>query len=72
MYVASNGNQHLQKYCKISMSCQISKCYLAKAEVKPNPIAVRRRKLMAKIDELIQLATNKDFTPTQLVNTIDF
>jgi hypothetical protein len=28
-----------------------------------NPIAVRRRKLMAKIDEQIQLATNKDFTP---------
>ena len=25
-----------------------------------NPIAVRRRKLMAKIDEQIQLATNKD------------
>jgi len=30
-----------------------------------NPIAVRRRKLMAKIDEKIQLATNKDYTPTQ-------
>ena len=30
-----------------------------------NPIAVRRRKLMAKIDEQIQLATNKDHTPTQ-------
>ena len=30
-----------------------------------NPIAVRRRKLMAKIDEQIQLATNKDCTPTQ-------
>jgi len=30
-----------------------------------NPIAVRRRKLMAKIDEQIQLAANKDFTPTQ-------
>ena len=30
-----------------------------------NPIAVRRRKLMAKIDEQIQLATNKDYTPTQ-------
>jgi len=30
-----------------------------------NPIAVRRCKLMAKIDEQIQLATNKDFTPTQ-------
>ena len=30
-----------------------------------NPIAVHRRKLMAKIDEQIQLATNKDYTPTQ-------
>ena len=30
-----------------------------------NPIAVRRRKLMAKIDIQIQLATNKDYTPTQ-------
>jgi hypothetical protein len=30
-----------------------------------NPIAVRRRKLMAKIDEQIQLATNQDYTPTQ-------
>ena len=30
-----------------------------------NPIAVRRRKLMAKIDEQIQLATNKDYAPTQ-------
>ena len=30
-----------------------------------NPITVRRRKLMAKIDEQIQLATNKDYTPTQ-------
>jgi hypothetical protein len=30
-----------------------------------NPIAVRRRKLMAKLDEQIQLATNKDYTPTQ-------
>jgi hypothetical protein len=30
-----------------------------------NPIAVRCRKLMAKIDEQIQLATNKDYTPTQ-------
>ena len=29
-----------------------------------NPIAVRRRKLIAKIDEQIQLATNKDYTPT--------
>ena len=31
-----------------------------------NPIAVRRRKLIAKLDEQIQLATNKDYTPTQL------
>ena len=30
-----------------------------------NPIPERRRKLMAKIDEQIQLATNKDYTPTQ-------
>ena len=30
-----------------------------------NPIAVRRRKLIAKIDEQSQLATNTDFTPTQ-------
>jgi len=30
-----------------------------------NPIAVRRRKLVAKIDEQIQLAENKDYTPTQ-------
>ena len=30
-----------------------------------NPIAVRRRKLVAKIDEQIQLAANKDYTPTQ-------
>jgi len=30
-----------------------------------NPIAVRRRKLMTKIDEEIQLVTNKDYTPTQ-------
>ena len=30
-----------------------------------NPIAARRRKLMAKIDEQIQLAKNKDYTPTQ-------
>ncbi len=30
-----------------------------------NPIAVRRRKLIAKIDEQILLATDKDFTPTQ-------
>ena len=30
-----------------------------------NPIAVRRRKLIAKLDEQIQLATNVDFTPTK-------
>ena len=30
-----------------------------------NPIAVRRRKLIAKIDEQIQLATDKAYTPTQ-------
>ena len=30
-----------------------------------NPIAVRRRKLITKINEKIQLAANKDFTPTQ-------
>ena len=30
-----------------------------------NPIAVRRRELIAKIDEQIQLAANKDYTPTQ-------
>ena len=30
-----------------------------------NPIAVRRRKLVAKIDEQIQLAAIKDYTPTQ-------
>ena len=30
-----------------------------------NPIAVRRRKLIAKIDEQIELAANKDYTPTQ-------
>jgi len=29
-----------------------------------NSIAVRRRKLMAKIDKKIQLVTNKDYTPT--------
>ena len=29
------------------------------------PIAIRRRKLIAKIDEQIQLAANKDYTPTQ-------
>ena len=30
-----------------------------------NPIAVRRRKLIAKIDEQIQLSANKDYTPTR-------
>ncbi len=30
-----------------------------------NPIAVRRRKLIAKIDEQIQLAAKKDYTPKQ-------
>jgi len=30
-----------------------------------NPIAVRRRKLITKIDEQIQLAANKDYTPRQ-------
>jgi hypothetical protein len=30
-----------------------------------NPIAVRRRKLIANIDEQIQLAANKDYTPTR-------
>ena len=30
-----------------------------------NPIAVRRRKLIAKIDEQMHLAANKDYTPTQ-------
>ena len=30
-----------------------------------NSIAVRCRKLIAKIDEQIQLAANKDYTPTQ-------
>ena len=30
-----------------------------------NPIAVRRRKLIAKIDEQILLATDKQYTPTQ-------
>ena len=29
------------------------------------PIAVSRRKLIAKIDEQIQLAANKDYTPKQ-------
>ena len=30
-----------------------------------NPIAVRRRKLIAKIDEQIQLTAHKDYTPMQ-------
>ena len=30
-----------------------------------DPIVVRRRKLIAKIDEQIQLAANKDYTPMQ-------
>ena len=30
-----------------------------------NPIAVRRRKLIAQIDEQLQLASDKDYTPTQ-------
>ena len=30
-----------------------------------NPIAVSRRKLIAKIDEQLQLASDKDYTPTQ-------
>ena len=30
-----------------------------------NPIDLRRRKLITEIDEQIQLATNKDYTPTQ-------
>jgi hypothetical protein len=30
-----------------------------------NPISVHRRKLIANLDEQIQLATNKDYTPTQ-------
>jgi len=30
-----------------------------------NPIAVRRRKLIAKIDEQIQFAANEDYTPSQ-------
>ena len=30
-----------------------------------NPIAVRRRELIAQIDEQIQLAANKDYTPKQ-------
>ena len=34
-----------------------------------NPIAVRRHKRIAKIDEQIQLAENKDYTPTHLRTT---
>ena len=30
-----------------------------------NPIAVRRRKLISKLGEQIQLAADKDYTPTQ-------
>ena len=30
-----------------------------------NPIAISRRKLIAKIDEQLQLASDKDYTPTQ-------
>lgn len=30
-----------------------------------NLIAIRRRKLVAKLDKQIQLASNKDYTPTQ-------
>lgn len=30
-----------------------------------NPIAVRRCKLITKLDEQIQFATNKDYSPTQ-------
>jgi len=30
-----------------------------------NPIAVRGRKLIAKLDEQIQIVANKDYTPTQ-------
>ena len=30
-----------------------------------NPFAVRRRKLISKIDEQIQLSANKDYTPTR-------
>jgi hypothetical protein len=36
-----------------------------------NPIAARRRRLMAKIDEQIQLATNKYYTPTQHKSVTD-
>ena len=36
-----------------------------------NPIAVRRRKLIAKIDEPIQLAANKDYIPTQHKSVTD-
>ena len=30
-----------------------------------NPIAIRRRKLIAQIDEQLQLTSDKDYTPTQ-------
>ena len=36
-----------------------------------NPIVLRRRKLIAKIDEQLQLAANKDYTPTQHKWVID-
>ena len=36
-----------------------------------NPIAVRRHKLIAKIDEKIQLAKKQDYTPTQHKWVID-
>jgi hypothetical protein len=36
-----------------------------------NPIAVRRRKLIAKIDEKIQIVANKDYTPTQHKSVTD-
>ena len=35
-----------------------------------NPIAVRRRKLIAKIDEQIQLAANKDYAPTSTIGLL--
>lgn len=36
-----------------------------------NPIAVRHRKLIAKIDEQFQLAANEDYSPTQQKWVID-
>ena len=36
-----------------------------------NPIAIRRRKLIAKIDEQIWLATDKGYTPTQQKSITD-